>query len=182
MLLDSISIGRNFCSYKIYHFFYFLERLLKFWGRPQTFWDSKQKPKIPYWNLGDVPKIVCYLPQNGKSVKNKNFGELLGDINRGFFWHLGTFWGSHVSCDVALTPVNRCLKKNVYVNIFSHFSHPPLTTALSSHVVVVVTHDDTNHHTTRWNSDCWHHWSLKWVHFATNHEERQLYSGWMDVP
>jgi hypothetical protein len=32
---------------------------------------------------------------------------------------------------------------------FSTFPHPPLTTALSSHVVVVVTHDDTNHHTTR---------------------------------
>ena len=47
--------------------------------------------------------------------------------------------------ELALTPVN----KRMYVNFFSHFSHPPLTTALSSHVVVVVTHDDTNHHTTR---------------------------------
>ena len=55
---------------------------------------------------------------------------------------------------------------------FSTFPHPPLTTALSSHVVVRVTHGDTYHHTTRWNSDCWHYWSLKWVHFATNHEER----------
>ena len=77
------------------------------------------------------------------------------------------------SCSLALTPVN----KRMYVNFFSHFSHPPLTTALSSHVVVVVTHDDTNHHTTRWNSDCWHHWSLKWVHFATNHEERHSNQG-----
>ena len=63
------------------------------------------------------------------------------------------------------------------VNIFSHFSHPPLTTALSSHVVVVVTHGGTNHHTTQWNSDYWYHWSLKWVHFATNHEERHSTQG-----
>ena len=90
-------IGRNFCSYKIYHFFYFLERLLKFWGRPQTFWEGPQSLNS-HTEFGDVPKIFCYLPQNGKSVKNKNFGELLGDINRGFFWHLGTFWGSDVSC------------------------------------------------------------------------------------
>jgi hypothetical protein len=48
--------------------------------------------------LGTSPKFYANLPQNGKSVKNKNFGELLGDINRGFFWHLGTFWGSDVSC------------------------------------------------------------------------------------
>jgi hypothetical protein len=32
---------------------------------------------------------------------------------------------------------------------FSTFPHPPLTTALSSQVVVRVTHDDTYHHTTR---------------------------------
>ena len=57
-------------------------------------------------------------------------------------------------------------------SLFFNFSSSSITTAPSSHVVVVVTHDDTNHHTTRWNSDCWHHWSLKWVHFATNHEER----------
>ena len=62
---------------------------------------------------------------------------------------------------------------------FSTFPHPPLTTALSSHVVVRVTHGDTYHHTTRWNSDCWHYWSLKWVHFATNHEERHsTQDGW----
>ena len=70
------------------------------------------------------------------------------------------------------------VKKRTYVlNIFSHFSHPPLTTALSSHVVVVVTHGGTNHHTTQWNSDYWYHWSLKWVHFATNHEERHSTQG-----
>ena len=32
---------------------------------------------------------------------------------------------------------------------FSTFPHPPLTTALSSHEVVRVTHGDTYHHTTR---------------------------------
>jgi len=56
--------------------------------------------------------------------------------------------------------------------VFFDFSSSSTTTALSSHVVVRVTHGDTYHHTTRWNSDCWHYWSLKWVHFATNHEER----------
>ena len=33
--------------------------------------------------------------------------------------------------------------------MYMYFSHPPLTTALSSHVVVVATHGGTNHHTTQ---------------------------------